>query len=287
MKTRQSLKHSISHALGLGAALALVAAVTVTSASAAGLPAKYKDKGVLTVASDASYAPMEFIGQDGKSVVGADVDLGNAIGKVLGVKFEFVNASFDSIIPGLQAHKYDMGMSSFSDTKKREEVVDFVTYLVAGTSFYVKAQGGPMIEGLADLCGKKAAIEKGTIQVDDANAQSKKCTTAGKSPVSISVFPDQNGANLAIASGRAQVGMADSPVAAWIVKKSHGQFKLSGKAYNNVPYGIVMPKNSDLAEPLRAAVEQLMKSGEYAKILDKWGISQGALKTSKINAAEQ
>jgi polar amino acid transport system substrate-binding protein len=287
MKTRQPLKHSISRALGVGAALALAAAVTATSVSAAGLPAKYKNKGVLTVASDASYAPMEFIGKDGKSVVGADVDLGHAIGKELGVKFKFVNASFDSIIPALQAGKYDLGMSAFSDTKKREEVVDFVTYFVAGTSFYVKAHGGAKIEGLDDLCGKTVAIEKGTIQVDDANAQNKKCTAAGKSAVTVSVFPDQNGANLAIASGRAQVGMADSPVAAWIVKESRGQFKLSGKAYNSVPYGIVVPKNSGLAKPLRAAVERLIKNGEYAKILDKWGISQGALKTSKINVAGQ
>jgi polar amino acid transport system substrate-binding protein len=287
MKTHQSLKHLISRALGLGAALVLAAIVTATSVSAAGLPAKYKDKGVLTVASDASYAPMEFIGKDGKTIVGADVDLGHAIGKVLGVKFKFVNASFDSIIPGLQAGKYDLSMSAFSDTKKREKVVDFVTYLVAGTSFYVRANSGAKIKGLDDLCGKTAAIEKGTIQVDDANAQSKKCTAAGKSAVTVSVFPDQNGANLAIASGRAQVGMADSPVAAWIVKESHGQFKLTGKAYNNVPYGIVVPKNSGLAKPIRAAVEHLIKNGEYAKILNKWGISQGALKTSKINVAAQ
>lgn len=286
MKALQSFKHSISRALGLGAALALVAAVTVASASAAGLPAKYKAKGVLTVASDASYAPMEFMGKDGKTIVGADVDLGHAIGKVLGVKLKFVNVSFDSIIPGLQSGKYDLGMSAFSDTKKREQVVDFVTYLVAGTSFYVK-HGGQKVGGLADLCGKTVAIEKGTIQVDDANAQNKKCIAAGKSPVTVSVFPDQNGANLAIASGRAQVGMADSPVAAWIVKESRGQFELSGKAYNNVPYGIIMQKNSGLAKPLRAAVQHLMKSGEYAKILNKWGITQGALKTSQINVAEQ
>jgi polar amino acid transport system substrate-binding protein len=81
--------------------------------------------------------------------------------------------------------------------------------------------------------------------------------------------------------------MADSPVAAWIVKESHGKFKLSGKAYNTQPYGIVVPKNSGLAEPIRAAVERLIKSGKYAKILHKWGISQGALKTSMINAAAQ
>jgi polar amino acid transport system substrate-binding protein len=285
MNARQSLKRSISFALGLGAALALI--VTTTTASAAGVPAKYKKKGVIIVASDATYAPMEFIGKNGKNVVGADVDLGHAIGKVLGVKFKFVNASFDSIIPGLQAGKYDLGMSAFTDTKKREKVVDFVTYLVAGTSFYVKAHGGPKIAGLGDLCGETVAVEKGTIQADDANAQSKKCTAAGKSPVKVLVFTDQNGANLAIASGRAQVGMADSPVAAWIVKKSHGHFKLSGQAYNNQPYGIVVPKNSGLAEPIRAAVEHLIKSGKYARILHKWGIGQGALKASMINVAEQ
>ncbi|MGC8490801.1 MAG: ABC transporter substrate-binding protein [Syntrophobacteraceae bacterium] len=286
MKHCRTLKHSIGRTLCLGAAL-VMALTTIAAAAGIPLPAKYKKKGVLVVASDATYAPMEFIGKDGKTVIGADVDLGTAIGKELGVKFKFENATFDSIIPALQAGKYDMGMSSFTDTKKREAVVDFVTYFNAGTSFYVKKKGGPKVESLGDLCGETAAIEKGTIQVDDANAQSKKCVAEGKKPVTVSIFPDQNGANLAIASGRAQVGLADSPVAAWIVQQSHGQFKLTGKPYNTAPYGIVVPKNSGLAKPLQAAVERLIKSGKYAKILKKWGIEQGAVKVSKINDATQ
>ena len=71
-------------------------------------------------------------------------------------------------------------MSSFTDTKEREKTVDFVTYFSAGTSFYVKAQGGPTITSLADLCGKTVAVEKGTTQADDATAQNAKCKTAGK-----------------------------------------------------------------------------------------------------------
>jgi polar amino acid transport system substrate-binding protein len=272
----------LAAALTLGAAFCASASATSTS-----LPQKYKTQGHLTIAADATYAPMEFIAKDGKTLVGADVDLGKAIAKKLGVKADFVNASFDSIIPALQSGKYDMSMSSFTITKKREEVVDFVSYMTAGTSFYVKAKGGPKVNGLADLCGMSVAVEKGTTQADDATKQSQECVAADKKAVTVSVFPDQNGANLAIASGRAQVGMADSPVAAWIVEESRGQFKLTGEPYNSAPYGIAIPKNSGLAEPVLQALKQVIASGEYAKILHKWGITQGGIKNPAINPAVQ
>ena len=165
---------------------------------AAQVPAAVKSKGTLTVAADASYPPNEFIGSDGKTVEGMDADLAKALTGVMGLKANVVNATFDGIIPGLASKKYDLGMSSFTDTKEREKTVDFVTYLSAGTSFYVKAQGGPTINTLADLCGHKVAAEKGTTQATDAAAQGKKCTAAGKPGVTVSVFPDQNGANLAL-----------------------------------------------------------------------------------------
>ena len=136
---------------------------------AAQVPAAIKSKGTLTVAADASYPPNEFIGTDGKTVEGMDADLAKALAGVLGLKANVVNATFDGIIPGLAANKYDLGMSSFTDTKEREKTVDFVTYFSAGTSFYVKAQGGPTINTLADLCGHKVAVEKGTTQADDAD----------------------------------------------------------------------------------------------------------------------
>lgn len=274
--------------LGIAAgAMTLGVAFCGTAAAAITLPQKYKQQGHLTIAADATYAPMEFVAKDGKTIIGADVDLGKAIAKKLGVKADFVNASFDSIIPALQSGKYDMSMSSFTITKKREEVVDFVSYMTAGTSFYVKAHGGPKINTLADLCGMTVAVEKGTTQADDATKQSQECVAAGKKAATVSVFPDQNGANLAIASGRAQVGMADSPVAAWIVKESHGQFKLSGAPYNAAPYGIAMPKNSGLAEPVLQALKEVISSGEYAKILHKWGIKQGGITDPVINGAAQ
>jgi polar amino acid transport system substrate-binding protein len=252
---------------------------------AAEVPAKVKSKGTLTVAADASYAPNEFIGANGHTVEGMDADLAQALAGVMGLKANVVNATFDTIIPGLASGKYDLGMSSFTDTKAREKVVDFVTYFSAGTSFYVKATGGPTISTLSDLCGHTVAAEKGTTQATDATAQSAKCKKAGKPGVKVSVFPDQNSANLAVSSSRAQVGMADSPVAAYIVKQSNGKFKLSGSAYGTAPYGIAIPKGNGMAKPILDALKMLMSNGTYTSILTKWGIQAGAITNPKINGA--
>ena len=251
---------------------------------AAEVPAKFKSK-TLTFATDATYAPNEFIGSNGKSIEGMDPDLGKALGAVMGVKVKFVNTTFDGIIPGLAAGKFDVGMASFTDTKERQKVVDFVTYFEAGTSFYVKAAGGPTINSLADLCGHSVGVERGTTQADDSTAQNGKCKSAGKAGVKVSVYPDQNAANLSISSGRAQVGMADSPVAAYIVKQSNGQFTLTGKSYNTAPYGIAIPKGNGMAKPILDALKVLMSDGTYKAILTKWGVQAGAITNPKINGA--
>jgi polar amino acid transport system substrate-binding protein len=254
-------------------------AATKDAKIAATVPAAYKNK-TLKVATDPTYAPNEFI-QGNNTIVGMDADLTKALGTVMGVKTKMVNAGFDGIIPGIAAKKYDLSLSSFTDNKEREQTVDFVTYFKAGTSFYVKAQGGPNIANLAALCGHKIAVEKGTTQQDDSEGQAKKCSK----PTKVLTFPDQNGANLALSSGRAEVGMADSPVAAYQVKKSGGQFKVTGKPYGTAPYGIAIPKGSGLDKPILAAVKKLMADGTYTSILKKWGIQDGAINNPVINGA--
>ncbi len=257
---------------------------TADSKLAAEVPKAIRDKGTLTVASDPTYAPNEFVDADGKTIIGMDADLATALGDVLKLKVTVTSATFDSIIPGLAAGKYDLGMSSFTDSKEREKVVSFVTYFEAGTSFYALSSG-PDIKGLDDLCGHLVAVERGTVQADDSKAQSKKCTDAGKKPVNVSVYPDQNAANLAITSGRAEIGMADSPVTAYIAKQSGGKFKLTGKAYNTAPYGVAVSKNSGMDKPVLDALKLLMANGKYDQILKKWNTQDGAVKNPVINGA--
>ncbi len=281
-----SSSSSASASATSSASASTTAAASGADASVVALvPSPIKSKGTLTVASDASYAPNEFFASDGKTVIGMDADLSKALAAVMGLKANVVNETFDGIIPGLAAGKYDMGASSFTDTKEREKTVNFVDYFSAGTSFYTKASGGTSISGLADLCGKTVAVEKGTTEETDATAQSAKCKKAGQPSVTVLTFPDQNGANLALSSGRAEIVMADSPVAEYAVKQSHGQFKIVGTTYGTAPYGLAIPKTSGLDKTVLAALKVVMKNGTYASILSHWGLTSGALSTPTINGA--
>ncbi len=264
---------------------ASTAANTANAAIVAQVPSAVKSKGTLDVATEAQYAPNEFIASDGHTVIGMDADLMQALGEVMGLKVKMINSNFETIIPGLAAGRYDMGASSFTDTKEREKTVDFVTYFNAGISFYAKTSANPGVTGLSDLCGKTVAVEKGTVEQEEAEAQSKKCATEGKKSVTVLSFPGQNAVNLAVSSGRAELGMADSPVVAYQIKQSNGQFKLIGKSYNFAPYGLAVPKTSGMTSPLLAALKELMANGSYLKILEKWGVQSGAITDPKINGA--
>lgn len=271
-----------------------VAAVAPAMASAAAVPsvaklvpAAIKSKGEITVAADASYAPDEFLASNGKTVIGMDADLSKALGAAMGLKVNIVNVTFDGIIPGMAAGRYQLGASSFTDTKAREKTVNFVDYASVGESFYTKAHGGTSIKSIADICGLSVSVETGTTEAADASAQSKACTKAGKKAVDVLSFPSQNQANLAVASGRAQLGFADTPVAAYQVKKSHGQFRLTGKAFATAPYGIAVQKSSGLTKAVKAALLHLIKTGTYQRIFAKWGVSSIEIPASrvKINGA--
>jgi polar amino acid transport system substrate-binding protein len=250
------------------------------------VPASLKSKGTLTVAEDAGYAPDEFIASDGHTVIGMDADLAKALAAVMGLKANVVNATFATIIPGLSAGRFDMGASSFTDTKAREKSVNFVDYANVGESFYTKASGGTSIGSISDICGKTVSVESSTTEEADAKTQSTKCTKAGKPGVKVLVFSTQPEANLAVSSGRAQLGFADTPVADYQVKQSGGQFKVVGAAYAPAPYGLAIPKGPFDAAVL-AAMKVLEANGTYAQIFHKWGLDGIAIPASgvKINGA--
>jgi polar amino acid transport system substrate-binding protein len=277
---------------GCGSSKSSTATTTATSGSngvnaaiAAQVPAAIKSKGTLNVATEAQYAPNEFIGPDGHTVIGMDADLMQALGGLMGLKVNMINSNFETIIPGLAAGRYDLGVSSFTDTKEREKTVDFVDYFQAGISFYSKASVNPGVSTVADLCGKTVAVEKGTTEQEEATKQSTTCKKEGKKGVNVLSFPGQNPVNLAVAAGRAELAMADSPVVAYQIKQSGGQFKLLCKCYGFAPYGIAVPKHSGMTTPILAGVKLLISNGTYTKILTKWGIESGAISGPLINGA--
>ncbi|GAA3533823.1 ABC transporter substrate-binding protein [Amycolatopsis ultiminotia] len=252
---------------------------------AAQLPAAVKADGKIVVGQDQTYPPNEFK-DAGDKVTGFDVDLGTALAQVLGLKAEFQNSTFDGVIPGIAAQKYEMGISSFTINADRMKSVDMISYYRAGTSLAV-LKGNP--EGLSvdKLCGKNVAVQQGTTQVEDLQKRTKACTDAGKPAINVTTFEAQTDANLALTAKRVQAELADSPVIDYAVQQTNEQLEVVGAPYDTAPYGILLPKNSgDYGKAVQGAVQKLIDNGTYKKILEKWGLSgSGAVTTSEINPA--
>ena len=259
---------------------------------AATLPDKYKQSGTIVVATDPSYAPNEFLQEGSNDPVGMDIDLANALGQVLGLKVSIEPASFDGIIAGINAGRYDMSLSSFTDTKALVKTVNVVPYYEAGTSTMVLAGNPQNINTVTDLCGRPVGAENGTVQLDqlsDAKVDGsvvKACTDAGKPAPVAQGFPKQTDVNSALAAGRIDAYLADSPVVAYAVKQTGDKFEKVGKDQDAAPYGIALPKDpAALTTAMQQAMQKLIDSGAYKQILDNWGVSSGAITKAAVNGA--
>ncbi|MER6003639.1 ABC transporter substrate-binding protein [Nonomuraea angiospora] len=262
-----------------------IAAGAKDEAAAQLLPADIRQAGKVRVASGVSFPPMEFFDTDNKTVLGFDADLGKALGEVLGVEFAFENVSFDGIIGGLNAGRYDLGLTSMLDKKERQEQVDFVDYLKSGSALMV-AKGNPQgVKETLDMCGRKVAVEKaatGDLLVDDVT---KKCAEAGKPAVEKVPFPDQASAVQALQSGRADMVAALDLTLAYSVKQAPQQFEVAVSAIDPLPVGIPVPKSKpQLRDAVQAALKKLIANGTYDQLLAKWNLQAQAFKDAAINA---
>jgi polar amino acid transport system substrate-binding protein len=266
-----------------GSSSASASSLTKDDAVAKLLPASVAAKGTLTIGTDASYAPSEFVDTDGKTVVGFDADLAKALGQVLGLKVTLENAPFPTLIEAVKSGKFDLGMSSFTINPDRLKQVDMVSYFNAGTSWAVP-QGNPAGVTPDNACGKKVAVQKGTVQADDLTARSKKCTDGGKPAITIEQFQLQSDVTSAVVTGKDDAELADSPVIAYAIKQTNGKLQQVGDVYDSAPYGIVVPKGQGTyAQAVQGAMQKLMDTGAYQSILTKWGVQGGAIKTAAIN----
>lgn len=256
-------------------------AASVDAALAAKVPDAIKADGKIVVGSDASYAPSEFLDTDGKTVIGFDVDLFNAVAGKLGLKVDYVASQFDDILPGVLSGKYEVGVSAFTINDERKKQVNMVSYFSAGTHWAAKK--GTTIDP-TNACGKRVAVQQGTVQVDDITAKTKACEQAGKPEITIEQFQGQDQATASVVSGKNDAMLADSPVCAYAVKQTNGQLELIGEIYDAAPYGYaVAKKQTQLAEALQGALTAVIADGSYARALEKWGVQDGALTTPALN----
>lgn len=261
-----------------------VSGVKKDDALANQLPDAIKKAGALTVGMDNTYPPNEYKDDSGQPA-GWEVELTNAIGDKLGLKINYAIAKFDNIIPSIVGGKDDFGMSSFTDTTDREKQVDFVNYYTAGI-MWASAKGKTVDPDNA--CGLKVAVQSTTYEdTDEVPAKSKACTDAGKPAIQALRFDTQDAATNAVVLGQADALSADSPVTLYAVSKSSGKLQAAGKAFEVAPYGLPVAKGSKFTPVLQKTVQALIDDGTYGKILDKWGVSDGAVTKADLNAASK
>jgi polar amino acid transport system substrate-binding protein len=264
-----------------GTSASAAPSTSVDPALAAKVPASIKSAGKIIIGTDSTYAPNEFLAADGKTVQGFDVDLFNAIAAKFGLSTEWNSAKFGDIIPGILSGKYQIGVSSFTINKQREQQVNMISYYSAGTQWAAKS--GASIDP-DKACGKKVAVQATTVQVDDITARSKKCTDAGQPAITIDQYQAQSDATNAVVTGKDDAMLADSPVCAYAVKQTNGQLALIGSIYDSAPYGFVLPKDqTEFATAIASAVQAMIADGTYKKILDNWGVGNGAITTPAVN----
>lgn len=246
---------------------------------AAMVPEDIQASGRLTAGANPPFAPFEFKDSQGH-LIGMEMDLGRAVASVMGLEFAPQEQDFAMILPAVQAGTLDTGMSGFTDSEERRENFDFVNFLYAGIQW--AAQPGADVDP-AHPCGLTVAVQRTTVsETDDVRPKAEKCEEEGN-PMTILSYDTSDNAALAALVGRADALSADSPVTAWAVNRSDGKMELVGDMFDAAPYGFAVPKDSPLGPAMAAAMQHLIDTGEYERILAQWGVETGLLEQAQIN----
>ena len=270
----------------------LTAGLKVDSAAAALVPDKYKTASV-KVGCDSPYPPWEMFVGETDQFTGLDYDLAQAIGAKLGIKFEFVKASFDGIVIGIQAGNYNAAMSSMYDNKLRQETLDFVDYAKDGTGMLVKKGNPEKIKGFADLAGKSVGCEKGTTQAGALGSLNDQFKSQGKAQMTVNEFPDQPAALLAVQSGKVVCDLTDASTGGYVALTTDNgaTFEIvmaddAPAGWQTQPDGIgVLKSDTGLRDAIQKALQGLMDDGTYKTIFDHYGIQR--IDKATINAGTQ
>ncbi|RHW27012.1 ABC transporter substrate-binding protein [Nocardioides immobilis] len=264
------------------------AEVKPDDAAIALLPADIKEAGVITMAADLHYPPTSFLAEDQKTPIGYNVDIATLLAQVLGLEVEVKNVTWDGVIPGIAAGRYDFTATNMTPTPERLEVLDMITYWAPGSSLIVQ-KGNPEDLSIADesICGKKIAVMTGSSQQQDyLPLISEDCEAAGEEPVEGVNLGNVESALTQLSSKRLDGVFSDTSQLAWAAQQQPEAFELLSPQYvkevGDDTAALGLPKDSPLTEALHAAMQVLMDSPAYQATLDRWGLGAGAISESQI-----
>ncbi|WP_084144113.1 transporter substrate-binding domain-containing protein [Amycolatopsis taiwanensis] len=285
MELRQGQRFAGAGLLALALALSGCSG-PASGPSTDGLSELLAEPGVLITADSGSVKPLKYT-EDGKGEMkGLIPELTREYAKRLGLEARFEKVSSDAVVPGVLANRYDVALAS-GDFAERRKTLDFVDLVDGGVVLVVKAGNPAGVGGRKDLCGRRLAIVKGSIQQSYADAEQKSCKDAGKPAIDVQGYADGPTATLAVESDRVDVEWSDLAVANQLVKDNPEKFALAGEPEHLAPYGVGIPKGKpELRDAIFRALTEMKQDGTYDRIMADWGQQSIALEKIEINGSQ-
>jgi polar amino acid transport system substrate-binding protein len=251
------------------------------------LPDEIKSAGVIRFAGD-SHPPYRIVADDGKTVTGIDADIQAALGKELGVKTELsIVDSLPAALTGMLSSRYDAFNGPVKDTPDREKQFDAIAWMVTRTAYLVPKGSTAGIKTSADLCGKKISVVAGSIVEDQVKKLAGWCAKQSKPAPAFTGLADTNGIILAAKSGRVDAAGLTETAALDAQNKEKGAFTYvtqsdeQGAGVDQL--AMLVPKSSKLGPPMMEAMKAIFANGEYTKIMEKYGLTNVAVKAPAYN----
>lgn len=247
-----------------------LALINTTAANAADFVAK----GKLTVGMEVSYPPFE--SYDGDKVVGFDPELAALLAPKMGVKPEFKDSKFTSLILGLAANKFDTVISGMYILPNRLQKADAIPYARTGAAILVLKESELQPKTEKDLCGLKVGLQKGTTWVKPLTELSvSHCEANGRAPITIQEFPSAPETAQALMSRNVQAQIEIAGAAKMFTERSRGRIQISSpELIYPQTMGIYFKKgNVELKKQLESAMAAIKADGSYFALIEKYELT--------------
>lgn len=265
----------------LGAALAALA----LPAAAQELPDRIKQAGKIVIATMPNYPPITYKDPTTNQLKGIDIEIGEAIGKELGVKVEWQEIAFAQMLPSLQTGRVDLVMAGMSDLPTRRDQQDFIDYLKTGAQFYTSTAMSKEIKSQADLCGKKVGASRSTNWPQQIGEWSQEnCVAKGKPAIQVVGTEGSIDARTQLKQQRIDAGVQGSETLPYLQTQEPNTYVILGEPFTVALTGIpVLKTEPKLRDAVKAALDSMQKKGVYDQILEKNGLKDAGQKPITVN----
>jgi polar amino acid transport system substrate-binding protein len=265
-------------------ATALLCAAMAGPVLAAELPAEIKANG-LKIAVVPNYPPMEFKDPATSTLTGFDVELGDALGKKLGVKVLWQETSFDQLMSGITTQRFDAILSGMTDTKSRQDSATFVDYLRSGPRFFVQTSRAAEFKDMTALCGRKVGASRRTKFPEEIAAWSE--AHCGASQIQFVGTEGSADARTQLKQGRIDAAVQGNETLPYIMDQEPNAYVPVGETIAEQFTGLaVAVKATVLQQALQQALEALIADGSYKALLAKWKLNDNGIEKVTINAGQ-